>query len=487
QLQTLGGAMVTEERKVRIRQGEGSSGVQSVWSLPSIRCTSISPSHLSFLSSLSTSHCSSADGVPVQKDGEQLSMEDTTSILPRLKRNSNAYGIGALAKSSLSGVTRTMKERVTKPTAMAQGRVAHMIEWQNWGMQTVGAGGIPQSRITTQEREKERRLENDAYSDLSDGEKEARFAAGILQQFAISEATLLAWSSMDGESPRSGSNQGSVAHLSEVNQESITSRDQILHHSSAEVWPHTYVSQGHYCLSSSDAWEPINNDPSGVASPPAGSYVMGNDGYDGQVAAHFLSQQQQQQQQFTLQQQSQLQQLQQIQQIQHYQQQQLLQYQQQQSLEHRLHSANHSLQATPNSTIHSLVHPAHPPLVDLWNTGQMEAYQAEAGGYMGVAAVVEPSLCVPSGEEMVGTEHSPLLEQQEEEEVKEEEVTLCMEPEPATLTPPTQQGDASGGSSPGQPPAEPITERKASDVSSGLAQTLEEKDEEGPAASMATN
>lgn len=67
---------------------------------------------------------------------------------------------------------------MTKPTAMAQGRVAHMIEWQNWGMQTVGAGGIPQSRITTQEREKERRLENDAYSDLSDGEKEARFAAG---------------------------------------------------------------------------------------------------------------------------------------------------------------------------------------------------------------------------------------------------------------------------------------------------------------------
>lgn len=106
--------------------------------------------------------------------------------------------------------------------------------------------------------------------------------------------------------------------------------DQILHHSSAEVWPHTYVSQGHYCLSSSDAWEPINNDPSGVASPPAGSYVMGTDGYDAQ--AHFLSQQQQQQ--YTLQQQSQLQQLQQIQQIQHYQQQQLLQYQQQQVESH---------------------------------------------------------------------------------------------------------------------------------------------------------
>lgn len=81
-----------------------------------------------------------------------------------------------------------------------------------------------------------------------------------------------------------------------------------------------------------------------------------------------------------------------------------------------MHSANHSLQATPNSTIHSLVHQVHPPLVDLWNMGQLEAYQAEAGGYMGVAAVVEPSLCIPPGEDMVGADHSPLLEQQEEEE-----------------------------------------------------------------------
>lgn len=86
-----------------------------------------------------------------------------------------------LGLSPKTGVTRTMKERVTKPTAMAQGRVAHMIEWQNWGMTTVGSGSVLQSRITTQEREKERRLENDAYSDLSDGEKEARFAAGRLR------------------------------------------------------------------------------------------------------------------------------------------------------------------------------------------------------------------------------------------------------------------------------------------------------------------
>lgn len=50
--------------------------------------------------------------------------------------------------------------------------------------------------------------------------------------------------------------------------------DQVLHHSSADVWPHTYVSQGLYCLSSSDAWDPITSQPSGVASPAAGSYIM---------------------------------------------------------------------------------------------------------------------------------------------------------------------------------------------------------------------
>uniref|UniRef100_A0A3P8WQ54 Family with sequence similarity 131 member B n=1 Tax=Cynoglossus semilaevis TaxID=244447 RepID=A0A3P8WQ54_CYNSE len=198
----------------------------------------------------------------------QLSMEDTTSILPRLKRKStNTYGIGALAKSSLSGVTRSMKDKVTKPTAMAQGRVAHMIEWQSWGKPSAGPpGGACRTNL---QREKERRMENDAYSDLSDGEKEARFAAGIMQQFAISEATLFGWNSMDGESLGAGSNQGSMAHLSEVNQE-----NQILHQSSADVWPHTYVSQGLYCLSSSDAWDPITSQPSGVASPAAGSYIM---------------------------------------------------------------------------------------------------------------------------------------------------------------------------------------------------------------------
>lgn len=85
--------------------------------------------------------------------------------------------VQALICVSLSlGVTRSMKDKVTKPTAMAQGRVAHMIEWQSWGVPSAGPeGGAGRSNLN---RERERRLENDAYSDLSDGEKEARMAAG---------------------------------------------------------------------------------------------------------------------------------------------------------------------------------------------------------------------------------------------------------------------------------------------------------------------
>jgi len=62
-----------------------------------------------------------------------------------------------------------MKDHVTKPTAMGQGRVAHMIEWQGWGK------GNSQQQQHTHEIA---RKDADAYSDLSDGEKEARFLAG---------------------------------------------------------------------------------------------------------------------------------------------------------------------------------------------------------------------------------------------------------------------------------------------------------------------
>ncbi|KAM8884569.1 uncharacterized protein ACB058_000682 isoform 3-T3 [Synchiropus picturatus] len=446
-----------------------------------------------------------ADAVPVRKDGDQhgraefsweginLSMEDTTSILPRLKRKpNNSYGIGALAKSSLSGVTRSMKDKVTKPTAMAQGRVAHMIEWQSWGKPSAGPiGGAGRSNL---QREKERRMENDAYSDLSDGEKEARFAAGIMQQFAISEATLFGWNSTDGESIEAGSNQGSMAHLSEVNQESITSRDQVLHHSSADVWPHTYVSQGLYCLSSSDAWDPITSQPSGLASPAGGSYIMAagsgsgaggtpGDGYEGTVSSYL------QQHQLTLQQQNHLQQL---QQLHHYQQQQLLQYQQ--SLEPRLHSASQSLQVTPNSTIHSLGPPTHPRLADLWGAAQVEAHQVEILGQLSgqmldlVGGMAE---MVSKNQEL---EEYAAQHEEEEEVTKVEEVTLTLEPEPCSLTPSPLREDAPStrGSSPGLPTqfTDSGSDRIPFDVTPCVVRSVDEKDEdaeEGPAHVAATN
>uniref|UniRef100_A0A8C3BL20 Family with sequence similarity 131 member B n=2 Tax=Anatinae TaxID=2068716 RepID=A0A8C3BL20_CAIMO len=196
---------------------------------------------------------------------KMLSMEDTTSILPKLKRNSNAYGIGALAKSSFSGISRSMKDHVTKPTAMGQGRVAHMIEWQGWGK------GNSQQQQHTHETA---RKDADAYSDLSDGEKEARFLAGVMEQFAISEATLMAWSSMDGEDVSVNSNQENPAGNYSENYQELMESQEHMAQTQYDSWPHSYVSQGMYCLGSSDAWE--TSDQSLIASPATGSYLGQN-------------------------------------------------------------------------------------------------------------------------------------------------------------------------------------------------------------------
>lgn len=63
-----------------------------------------------------------------------------------------------------TGISQVVKDHVTKPTAMAQGRVAHLIEWKGWCKPTDSPNA----------------LESDfnSYSDLSEGEQEARFAAG---------------------------------------------------------------------------------------------------------------------------------------------------------------------------------------------------------------------------------------------------------------------------------------------------------------------
>ncbi|OCT71060.1 hypothetical protein XELAEV_18037969mg, partial [Xenopus laevis] len=118
------------------------------------------------------------------------------------KENGRNYDITELATSSLTGLVQTIKDRITKPTAMARGRVAHLIEWKGWS--------APQTSwdpsITDDER----------YSDLTDELKEARFAAGVAEQFAITEATLSAWSSLDEEEMHFGLGSQEVPQLQDL-------------------------------------------------------------------------------------------------------------------------------------------------------------------------------------------------------------------------------------------------------------------------------
>ncbi|XP_078281211.1 protein FAM131C [Rhinoraja longicauda] len=107
----------------------------------------------------------------------------TNGFFSGSKQTLNGYDINALARSSLVGLVQTAKDHITKPTAMARGRVAHIIEWKGWG------GQRPSSDTP--------RMDEDQYSTLTDELKEARFAAGVAEQFAITEATLSVWSSLD--------------------------------------------------------------------------------------------------------------------------------------------------------------------------------------------------------------------------------------------------------------------------------------------------
>lgn len=71
---------------------------------------------------------------------------------------------GADAGARLAGISQVVKEHVTKPTAMAQGRVAHLIEWKGW-CKPVEPPTALESAFSS-------------YCHLSEGEQEARFAAG---------------------------------------------------------------------------------------------------------------------------------------------------------------------------------------------------------------------------------------------------------------------------------------------------------------------
>ncbi|XP_068097730.1 protein FAM131C isoform X2 [Hyperolius riggenbachi] len=118
------------------------------------------------------------------------------------KSSSANYDITELATSSLIGLIQTIKDHITKPTAMARGRVAHLIEWKGWS--------APQSGWDPSLTDEEH------YSDLTDELKEARFAAGVAEQFAITEATLSAWSSLDDEEMHYGLGSQEVRQLQDL-------------------------------------------------------------------------------------------------------------------------------------------------------------------------------------------------------------------------------------------------------------------------------
>ncbi|XP_073426331.1 protein FAM131C isoform X2 [Dendrobates tinctorius] len=118
------------------------------------------------------------------------------------KANSVSYEITELATSSLIGLVQTIKDHITKPTAMAHGRVAHLIEWKGWSAPL--SGWDPSL------------ADEEHYSDLTDELKEARFAAGVAEQFAITEATLSAWSSLDDEEMHYGLGSQEVRQLQDL-------------------------------------------------------------------------------------------------------------------------------------------------------------------------------------------------------------------------------------------------------------------------------
>lgn len=113
------------------------------------------------------------------------------------RKGVSIHEFAALARSSLNGISQAVRDHVTKPTSLAQGRVAHLIEWKGWPKPS-----DPPTAAHTH---------FSSYCHLSEGEKEARFAAGVAEQFAIAEAKLRAWASIDDDEEEEDSNDEDVA------------------------------------------------------------------------------------------------------------------------------------------------------------------------------------------------------------------------------------------------------------------------------------
>ncbi|XP_068952688.1 protein FAM131C, partial [Petaurus breviceps papuanus] len=135
-------------------------------------------------------------------DPWQKCFRTPNGFLSESKSCSSNYNVAALATSSLVGVVQSIKDHITKPTAMARGRVAHLIEWKGWSAQQSGWDPSP--------------AEEEHYSYLPDELREARFAAGVAEQFAITEATLSAWSSIEDEEMCHGESSQDVIPLHDL-------------------------------------------------------------------------------------------------------------------------------------------------------------------------------------------------------------------------------------------------------------------------------
>ncbi|XP_026230956.1 protein FAM131A isoform X2 [Anabas testudineus] len=109
------------------------------------------------------------------------------------RKSVGIHEFAALARSSLNGISQAVRDHVTKPTSLAQGRVAHLIEWKGWPKPAEPPSATHFS----------------SYCHLTEGEKEARFAAGVAEQFAIAEAKLRAWASVDEEDEEDSNDEDS--------------------------------------------------------------------------------------------------------------------------------------------------------------------------------------------------------------------------------------------------------------------------------------
>ncbi|XP_026802142.2 protein FAM131A [Pangasianodon hypophthalmus] len=132
-----------------------------------------------------------------------LKVDEPVEMLPKSRKALSIQEIAALARSSLNGISQVVRDHVTKPTAMAQGRVAHLIEWKGWSKPLEPSSATLQSHFNS-------------YSHLSEGEQEARFAAGVAEQFAIAEAKLRAWNSVDEEDEEEDCSEEELAHSNEL-------------------------------------------------------------------------------------------------------------------------------------------------------------------------------------------------------------------------------------------------------------------------------